>query len=221
MLGHQAWPPQISAQVVSLRLQQQLKSILSPGSRRARFHLGTRGRSAMVYVPLTRVLSTLNAAWTGNLECDDIFRQGVSVLDPCSIERCSGLAGPAMGFVARSAFWLGLVYSAMPFDSGRPTALAPKGTATSPAASPSLASLASAAVSASRSDQEGWKSAVEAAAALCSPNCGRAPPTGFADSAADKDPAEPPRRVSRAKSGREGAVRPPNANHIRSPDGQT
>ena len=25
-----------------------------------------------------------------------------------------------MGFVAKSVFWLGLVYSAMPFDSGDP-----------------------------------------------------------------------------------------------------
>ena len=36
-----------------------------------------------------------------------------------------------MGFVAKSAFWLGLVYSAMPFDAGSPTALAPTGTAIS------------------------------------------------------------------------------------------
>ena len=30
-----------------------------------------------------------------------------------------------MGFVAKSAFWLGLVYSAIPFDLGKPNAFAP------------------------------------------------------------------------------------------------
>jgi hypothetical protein len=47
-----------------------------------------------------------------------------------------------MGFVAKSAFWLGMVYSAMPFDSGSPIALAPTATAMPPAASSSLESLA-------------------------------------------------------------------------------
>jgi hypothetical protein len=53
-----------------------------------------------------------------------------------------------MGFLARSAFWLGLVYSAMPFDSGRPIAVGPTGTATSLEGSPSLPSLASATIAA-------------------------------------------------------------------------
>jgi hypothetical protein len=126
-----------------------------------------------------------------------------------------------MGFVARSAFWLGLVYAAMPFDSGSPIALAPTGTATSAAASSSLASLASAAIGTSRPNQEGWKSAVEAAAALCSHNCFRPPPAGLTDAPARKDPAAPPRRPSQEKFARQGAVRPLIANHIRSPDGQT
>jgi hypothetical protein len=42
--GHETWPPQISAHAVSLRLQQQIKSILSPRRCRAPFQLGARGR---------------------------------------------------------------------------------------------------------------------------------------------------------------------------------
>ena len=71
-----------------------------------------------------------------------------------------------MGFVAKSAFWLGMVYSAMPFDSGSPIALAPTATAMPPAASSSLESLASGVIPSSRQNQDGWKSAVEVAAAL-------------------------------------------------------
>ena len=83
-----------------------------------------------------------------------------------------------MGFVARSAFWLGLVYSAMPFDSGSPITLAPTGTAISPGAGSSLANLANAAIVTSRPNQEDWKSAVEAArcallAQLLSPSARR------------------------------------------------
>jgi hypothetical protein len=126
-----------------------------------------------------------------------------------------------MGFVARSAFWLGLVYSAMPFDSGSPITLAPTGTAISPGAGSSLANLANAAIVTSRPNQEDWKSAVEAAAALCSHNCFRPPPAELTDAPARKDPAGKPRRPSQEKSGRQGAVRPLIANHIRSPDGQT
>jgi hypothetical protein len=126
-----------------------------------------------------------------------------------------------MGFVARSAFWLGLVYSAMPFDAGSPTALAPTGTAISPTASSSLGSFASAAIATSRQNQDDWKSAIQAAAALCSHNCFRLAPAGLTDAPARKDPAEPPRRVSQVKPGRQGAVRPLIANHIRSTDGQT
>ena len=35
----------------------------------------------------------------------------------------TGSLEAAMEFVAKSVFWLGLVYSAMPFDSGTPIAL--------------------------------------------------------------------------------------------------
>jgi hypothetical protein len=124
-----------------------------------------------------------------------------------------------MGFVAKSAFWLGLVYSAMPFNSGSPAALAPTGTATSPAAGSALGGFAGAAIGGLGQNHGGWKSAAEAAAALCSPNCFR--PPRFTDAATPKDPARPPQRASREKSGRGGAVRPLLANHIRLPDGQT
>ena len=126
-----------------------------------------------------------------------------------------------MGFVAKSVFWLGLVYSAMPFPSGSPTALAPMATPISPAASSALGSLASVAIGGLAQNQDGWKSAAQAAAALCSPNCLRAPPAGLTDAATPKDPAEPPRRAAREKSGRGSAVRPLAANHIRSAAGQT
>jgi hypothetical protein len=127
-----------------------------------------------------------------------------------------------MGFVAKSAFWLGLVYSAMPFDSGAPIAVAPTAGAMPRAASSSLESLASAVIPTDGQNQDGWKSAVEVAAAVCAPNCLRPAPAGLVGAPAGKDRADPSsRRVSREKSGREGAVRPPAANHIRSQDRQT
>jgi hypothetical protein len=136
----------------------------------------------------------------------------------------TGSLEAAMRFVAKSVFWLGLVYSAMPFDSGTPIALAPTPGAMPGEASSSLESLAAAVIPAARQNPDGWKSAVEVAAALCAPNCLRAAaarlsPTGGPPA---KDPAGPTlRRVSREKSDREGAVRPPAANHIRSQDRQT
>ena len=128
-----------------------------------------------------------------------------------------------MGFVARSAFWLGMVYSAMPFDSGGPIARAPTATAMPRAAGSSLESFASAMIPSSRQNQDGWKSAVEVAAALCAHNCFRPSPAGvsLANAPARKDRAEPARRFAQEKSDRQGAVRPPMANHIRSPDRQT
>jgi hypothetical protein len=125
-----------------------------------------------------------------------------------------------MRFVAKSAFWLGLVYSAMPFDSGSPTALAPTVTAMPGAASSSLQSFASAVIPDSRPNQDGWKSAVEVAAALCADNCFRPSPSGLnsTDTAARKDRAEPSRQE---KPERQGAVRPPLANHILYPDRKT
>ena len=66
-----------------------------------------------------------------------------------------------MGFVAKSVFWLGLVYSAMPFDSGTPIALAPTPGAMPREASSSLESLAAAVIPAVSQNPDGWKSAVE------------------------------------------------------------
>jgi hypothetical protein len=71
----------------------------------------------------------------------------------------------AVGFVAKSEFWLGLVYAAMPFDSGSPIALAPTATAMPRAASSSLRTHAAAAIPASRQNKVDWKSAAEIAAA--------------------------------------------------------
>jgi hypothetical protein len=136
----------------------------------------------------------------------------------------TGSLEAAVGFVAKSVFWLGLVYSAMPFDSGNPIALAPTPGAMPREASSSLESLGAAVIPAVSQNPDGWKSAVESAAALCAPNCLRAAATGLSSTGGPpgKDPADPSlRRVSREKSGREGAVRPPAANHIRSQDGQT
>ena len=69
--------------------------------------------------------------------------------------------------VAKSAFWLGLVYSAMPFDLGKPNALAPM-TAAAPYFGNSLGAYASAL----RENADGWRSAIEVAAAL---SCAIAP----------------------------------------------
>ena len=91
-------------------------------------------------------------------------------------------------------------------------------------ASSSLESLAAALIPAASQNPEGWKSAVEVAAALCAPDCLRAAAAGLSPTGGPpgKDPADPSlRRVSREKSGREGAVRPRAANHIRSQDRQT
>ncbi len=48
-----------------------------------------------------------------------------------------------MGFVAKSAFWLGVVYSAMPFDLGKPSAMSPMTAAMPYAASYTLGAFAS------------------------------------------------------------------------------
>jgi hypothetical protein len=218
--GHETWPPQISAHAVSLRLQQQIKSILSPRRCRAPFQLGARGRFRYGLRSVNKgacCFLTPRGRETSNETT--LFDRTLAFLTHARSRRFR-IGGPTMGFVAKSAFWLGLVYSAMPFDSERPTALAAMASAISPVAGPSLASLAGEAILASRSNQNDWKADVQAATALCSQNCLGAPPTGFSAGAA-ANPAEPPRRVSRAKSGRESAVRPPNANHIRSPDRQT
>jgi hypothetical protein len=128
-----------------------------------------------------------------------------------------------MGFVAKSAFWLGMVYSAMPFDSGSPVALAPAAAGKPRADSSSLETIANSVIPSLSQTQDGWKSAAEVAARLCAHNCFRPSPASLSliDAGARTDQAEPARRLSRDKSDRHGAVRPPVANHIRSLDGQT
>ena len=108
-----------------------------------------------------------------------------------------------MGFVAKSAFWLGIVYSAMPFDSGSPVML-PLAAGTPSLAGSSPESLASSVIASPGHAQDRWRSAVEKAAALSGHNC-----------------LSPPPRLLQEKPDRQDVVRPPIANHIRSPDRQT
>jgi hypothetical protein len=128
-----------------------------------------------------------------------------------------------MGFVAKSAFWLGMVYSAMPFDSGSPVALAPAAAEKPRADDSSLENIAKSVIPSLGQTPDRWKSAVEVAAALCAHNCFHPSPAGLSliDARARTDQADPARQFSREKPGRQGAVRPPTANHIRSLDGQT
>ncbi len=86
-----------------------------------------------------------------------------------------------MGFVVKSAFWLGLVYSAMPFDSGSPIVVAPSATAPFRAAGSPLGTLAGAVIPPPLQNKNAWKSAVEGAAGLCATNCLREIPAGLAD----------------------------------------
>ena len=102
-----------------------------------------------------------------------------------------------MGFVAKSAFWLGLVYSAMPFDLGKPNAFAPM-TAAAPYFGNSLGAYASAL----RENADGWRSAIEVAAALCVRDCSGAAPAKQRSNNAPtlKERAAPGRRLSAEKS---------------------
>jgi hypothetical protein len=67
-----------------------------------------------------------------------------------------------VGFVAKSAFWLGVVYSAIPFDLGRPSALAPVTAAMPYAASYPLGAFAGQAATAWRQSTGDRRSAVAA-----------------------------------------------------------
>ena len=78
-----------------------------------------------------------------------------------------------MGFVVKSVFWLGMVYSAMPFDSGVRRPLRRRRPEPPAQDSPSLESFASSVIPALGQTQDGWKSAAEVAAALCAHNCFR------------------------------------------------
>lgn len=74
-----------------------------------------------------------------------------------------------MGFVAKSAFWLGVVYSAMPFDLGKPSAISPMTAAMPYAASYTLGAFASEAATTWRRSTGDRRSA--AAANPCARNC--------------------------------------------------
>jgi hypothetical protein len=128
-----------------------------------------------------------------------------------------------MGFVAKSAFWLGMVYSAMPFDSGSPVAVAPAAAGNPRADDSSLENIAKSVIPSLGQTQDRWKSAAEVAAALCAHNCFHPSSAGLSliDARPRTDEVDPQRRFSREKSDRQGAVRPSTANHIRSLDGQT
>jgi hypothetical protein len=88
------------------------------------------------------------------------------------------LLDPTTGIVAKSVFWLGLVYSAMPFDSGGTAGLSPASTAIPRATGSSLRSFAGAVMPASRHNQDDWKSAAENAGALSVHDCARPSPQG-------------------------------------------
>jgi hypothetical protein len=80
-----------------------------------------------------------------------------------------------VGFVVKSAFWLGLVYYAMPFDSGKPNAVAPMTAAAAYSGAP-LGTYASLVNSTLRQNAGDWRSAIEVAASLCARDClGAAP----------------------------------------------
>jgi hypothetical protein len=97
--------------------------------------------------------------------------------------------GP-LGFVAKSAFWLGLVYSAMPFDSGKPNAFAPMTAAASYSGYP-LGTYASVL----RQNADDWRSAIEVAASLSAPAKQRSN-----NAPTLKERAAPGRRLSPEKS---------------------
>jgi hypothetical protein len=106
-----------------------------------------------------------------------------------------------VGFVVKSAFWLGLVYYAMPFDSGKPSAPAPM-TAATPDSGYPLGAYASLANSALRQNPDDWKSATAVAASLCARDCPGAVLAKVRSNAVPtlKERAAPSRRSSPEKS---------------------
>lgn len=75
-----------------------------------------------------------------------------------------------MGFVVKSAFWLGVVYSAMPFNSQSSDASRPLASAPRPEGGVSLKPY-SEAVNAAWREREDLAALVKAAAALCGRDC--------------------------------------------------
>ncbi len=105
---------------------------------------------------------------------DDNFPMSLSALALRSIEQRFGPLEVAVGFGAKSAFWLGVVYSAIPFDSGKPNAFAPVTAAMPYAASYPPGTFAGKAATAWRQSPDDRRSA---GAAILSPrNCSRPAP---------------------------------------------
>jgi hypothetical protein len=106
-----------------------------------------------------------------------------------------------VGFVVKSAFWLGLVYYAMPFDSEKPNAAAPMTAAAAYSGYP-LGTYASVVNSTLRQKADDWRSAIEVAASLCARDCpGAAPAKPRSNSSPTlKERAALERRLSPEKS---------------------
>jgi len=84
-----------------------------------------RIRSGRPSCIVAAVSPDLNDVWRETFQLDDTFQRALAQLALRSIEQRFGPLEAAVGFVAKSAFWLGLVYSAIPFDLGKPNAFAP------------------------------------------------------------------------------------------------
>jgi len=99
---------------------------------------------------IAAVSPNLNDAWRETFQFDDNFPKSLSAPALRSIEQRFGPLEAAVGFVAKSAFWLGVVYSAIPFDLGKPSAFAPVTAAMPYAGSYPLGTFASEAATAWR-----------------------------------------------------------------------
>ncbi len=128
-----------------------------------------RIRSGRPSCIVAAVSPNLHDVWKETFQFDDNFPMSLSALALRSIEQRFGPLEAAMGFGAKSAFWLGVVYSAIPFDSGKPNAFAPVTAAMPHAASYSLGTFAGEAATAWRQSPDDRRSRV--AAILCARNC--------------------------------------------------
>jgi hypothetical protein len=121
------------------------------------------------------VSPNLNDAWRETFQFDDNFPKSLSAPALRSIEQGFGPLEAGVGFVAKSAFWLGVVYSAIPFDLGKPNAFAPITAAMPYAASYPLGTFASEAATAWRQSTDDRRPAA-VAAILRARNCSRPAP---------------------------------------------
>src|SRR5271165_1238218 len=124
---------------------------------------------------IAAVSPNLNDAWRETFQFDDNFPKSLSAPALRSIEQRFGPLEAAVGFVAKSAFWLGVVYSAIPFDLGKPSAFAPVTAAMPYAGSYPLGTFASEAATAWRQSTDDRRPAA-VAAILPARNCSRPAP---------------------------------------------